>query len=104
MRPHRRDELGVGLEAVAGDEPGGAQHPERVVRERHLRGERRAEALGRQVGGAAERIDELGLGGSSSAMALTVKSRRARSSSMSVAERDLRLAGVRARTTRPGGW
>ena len=51
----------VGLEAELRDEPRRAQHAQRVVEERHLGGERRAQATGREVGGAVERIDQLGL-------------------------------------------
>ena len=54
---HRR----VGLEAERRDEARGAQHAQRVVAERDLGRQRRAQPLRREVGEAAERVDELGL-------------------------------------------
>ena len=83
----RVDELGFGLQLVAGDEAGGPQHPQRVVAEAHLGRERRAQppvARGRR----RRRTDRRASGWSavsSSAIALTVKSRRDRSASMSSA-------------------
>ena len=59
---HGRHQVGVRSEAVAGDEPGGAQHAQRVVRERHLRLERRAQHSRRQIGHPAVRIDQLDVG------------------------------------------
>ena len=56
---HRADQGGVGREAVARDEPGGPQHPQRVVGEGHLRRQRRAQHARGQVGDPAEGIDEL---------------------------------------------
>ena len=53
---------GDGLEAEAGDEARGAEHAQRVVEERDLRRERRAESLRREVDDPAVGIDELGLG------------------------------------------
>ena len=84
------DELGHGRQAVAGDEPGRPQHAQRIVVEAHLRRQWRAQRPCRQIGGAAVGIDQrhvdAALAGSSSrAMALIVKSRRARSDSMSSA-------------------
>ena len=69
-------------------------------------GESGVRSRGGQVVDAAERVDELGppLGAlSASAMALIVKSRRARSASMRSenATSGLRVSG---RTPRPGGW
>ena len=62
---------------------------------RHLRRQRRTQRAGHQIGGAAERIDERRRRAvSSSAMALTVKSRRDRSASIVVGELDVRLARV----------
>ena len=58
----RVDELGIGLEAELRDEPRRAQHAQRVVEERDLGRERRAQAPRREVDRAAERVDELGLG------------------------------------------
>ena len=51
-----------GVEAVAGDEAGGPQHAQRVVGERHLGRQRRAQPPGRQVGDTAVGVDELGVG------------------------------------------
>ena len=53
---------GVGLELELRDEARRAQHAQRVVDERDLGGERRAQPPRREVGGTAERIDELGVG------------------------------------------
>ena len=80
---HRVDELRRRGQVVAGDEPGGAQHPQRVVVEAHLRCERRLQRARGEVGGAAEGVDERSPlrhppPASSRAIALTVKSRRAR--------------------------
>ena len=84
----RVDERGVGLEAERRDETRGAQHPQRVVLERDLRCERRPQPTRDQVDAAVERIDELRpparrMSSSAIAIALTVKSRRERSVSMS---------------------
>ena len=83
---------GTGVEAVAGDEPGRAQHAQRVVVEADLRRQRRPQRRRGEVGRPAERVDQLGAGvdprspgRSSSAIAFTVKSRRLRSVSMSSA-------------------
>ena len=61
-RRHRRRRLHerrVGHEAVAGDEPGGPHHPQRVVAEGLLRRERSAQTVvDEQVGDAFVRIDE----------------------------------------------
>ena len=54
--------LGVGHEVVAGDEAGGPQHAQRVVAEALLRRQRRAQPLGRQIGGPTERVDQHWLG------------------------------------------
>ena len=55
----RGDERGIGREPVAGDEPGGPQHAQRVVGEGLLGRERRAQpAVHEQVGHAVEGIDE----------------------------------------------
>ena len=105
VRPHRRRPApAVGRQPVAGDEAGGPQHPQRVVGEGHLGRERGPQPAGGQVGGAVEGVDRAPARADRRAMALTVKSRRDRSSSMSVAEGDLGLAGVRRRRPRPGGW
>ena len=56
----RGDQVVVGRQAVAGEEPGRPQHPQRVVGEGHLGRQRRAQHAGGQVGHAAERVDELG--------------------------------------------
>ena len=58
----RGGELGDRLKAVPGDEPGGPQHAERVVGERHLGRQRRTKAAGGEVVGPTEGIDEHGLG------------------------------------------
>ena len=55
-------ERGVGHEVEAGDEPCRAQHPQRIVEERDLRLERRAEAARGEIGGTTVRIDQLGFG------------------------------------------
>ena len=86
---------GVGLEAVAGDEAGRPQHAQRVVGERLLGRQRRAQAPGGQVGrrrrtGRSARGSAAG----ARAMALTVKSRRDRSASTSSANDDVGLARV----------
>ena len=57
-----RTTRGAGVEFELRGEPRGAEHPQRVVRERDLGVERRVEPLGREVLHAAERIDELALG------------------------------------------
>ena len=59
MLAHGRDERVVGYEAVAGDEPGGPQHPQRIVGERDLRRQWRPEDPGGQVGHASVGIDQL---------------------------------------------
>jgi len=56
---HRRPDLGRRPQAELGDEPGGAQDPQRIVVERVLRQARRAQDLVTQVGQAAERVDQL---------------------------------------------
>ena len=87
---------GVGDQAVAGDEPGGPQHPQRVVGERLL-GRRAASAAGRRPGRRPRRTGRSAAGpGSDRAMALTVKSRRDRSASMASAKTTsgLRESGV----------
>ena len=58
----RGDERRVGLEPELRDEARRAQHAQRVVEERHLGRERRAQPPGGEVGRAAEGVDELGLG------------------------------------------
>ena len=60
--PHGRHQILVRLGAVARHEPGGPQHAQRVVGERHLGRQRRAQHPRRQVGGAAERVDQLDAG------------------------------------------
>jgi hypothetical protein len=81
---HGGDHAVVDPEAELAGEPGGAQHPQRVVAEGFLRAAGGAQhALG-QVLEPAVRVDEGVLGafqsGSATAMALTAKSRRTRSS------------------------
>ena len=49
----------VGRQPVAGEEAGGPQHAQRVVGEGHLRGQRRAQHAGGEVGHPAERVDQL---------------------------------------------
>ena len=58
---HRLDHLGVGLELERRGEPRRAQHPQRVVEERHLDRERRAQPAGGEVGETVERVDEVEL-------------------------------------------
>jgi len=65
-RPHQRGQLGHGLaqlrrdrEAELGDEPGRAQHPQRIIAERVLRAAWRAQQTALQVSEAAERVHEL---------------------------------------------
>ena len=75
-------------ELVAGDEAGGTQHPQRIVAEADVRADRCAQYTGREIDRPVERIDQRGVPSSpvnSSAMALTVKSRRDRSASISSA-------------------
>ena len=62
MRSHRLGQRRVGLEREAGGEPGGAQHAQRVVAERDLGVERRAQAAGRQVAEPVEGVDQLHVG------------------------------------------
>ena len=57
-RLDRVDQVGVGLELVAGEEAGGPEHAQRVVGEGLLGRQRRAQHLGGQVGRAAEGVDE----------------------------------------------
>ena len=57
----RVHEIRVGLEAERRDEPRRAQHAQRVVAERDLGRERRAQPPGREIGEAVVRVDELGL-------------------------------------------
>ena len=53
------DQLGDGLQVVAGDEAGGAQHPQRVVAEADTSGVSGVRSVRvSEVGGAAERVDE----------------------------------------------
>ncbi len=56
----RLDQFGGRRELVSGDEPGGAQHPQRIVTEADLGTDRRAQHTGRQVDGSVERVDQLG--------------------------------------------
>ena len=61
---HRRDggdQLGVRAQPVPGDEARRPHHPERIVAERHLGPEGRAQHPGGQVGDAPVRVDELRL-------------------------------------------
>ena len=76
---------GSGTQPVAGDEPGGPQHPQRVVGEGLLGRQRGPQPPGGQVADPVERVDQL-RSGSERAMALTVKSRRDRSASMASAK------------------
>ena len=91
---HRVDQRRVGRQVVAGDEAGRPQHPQRVVGEGHLGGERRAQPAGGQVGRARRTGRSAPARAGARAMALTVKSRRDRSASMAVGELDVGLAGV----------
>ncbi len=61
-RPDGGDEGVVRLESQPGDEPGGAQHPERVVGERDLGIERGAEPTAGQIGQAVVGVDDLEVG------------------------------------------
>ena len=64
-RPHHLDgphELGVGHEAVTRHEARRSQHAQRVVAERLLGGQGRAQTASGKVGGAVERVDQAGLG------------------------------------------
>ena len=60
--PDRLEEVRVGLEAVARDETGGPQHPQRVVAEGDVGVERGAQPPGGEVGEAVERVDQGQLG------------------------------------------
>jgi hypothetical protein len=89
QRPHRLDQLGLGSELVAGDEPGSAQHAQRVVAEADLRSDRSAQGT-RVARSTAPSNGSISSGVpsspvNSSAIALTVKSRRDRSASISSA-------------------
>ena len=55
------DELGIGLEAERRDETRRPQHAQRVVAERDLGRERRAQPARREIGEPVVRIEELGL-------------------------------------------
>ena len=66
--------------AEGGDEPGGAQHPQRVVGEGLRRGGRRAQQAAGEVDQAAEGVGELPSPVTETAIAFMVKSRRRRSS------------------------
>ena len=59
---HGDHELGHRLELELRDEARRPQHAQRVVDERHLGLERRAQPVRREVGGAREGVDELGVG------------------------------------------
>ena len=88
----RRASPGSIAEVEGRREPDGADHPQRVLVEPRARDRRRRAGAGPDVERAAERVDER-CGrrrpvGPPHAMALTVKSRRARSSSIVVAELD----------------
>ncbi len=60
--PDRAHQLGLGREVEVGDEPCRAEHAERIVEEGDLGLERRAQAPRREIGRAAVRIDQLGVG------------------------------------------
>ena len=92
----RGDQLGHRLQAVAGDEPGRPQHAQRVVAEADSSGRSGVRSACRRRGRRRRRTDRpaRASGVSSSAMALTVKSRRDRSASMRVGEHDVGLARV----------
>ncbi len=55
---HCGDELLRGGEVVPGDEPGSAQHPQRIVAEAHLGSQRCAQVLLHQIDGTTVRIDQ----------------------------------------------
>ena len=55
------DQRGIGLQAVPGDEPGRPHHAQRIVAERLLRRQRRAQSRRGQVGDAIERVDQRGV-------------------------------------------
>ena len=57
----RRDQRRVGRQPELRDEARGAEHAQRIVEERHLGRERRAQPTRGEVGRAAERVDEHGL-------------------------------------------
>ena len=59
---HGIDEIGVGHELVAGDEPGGPHHPKGIVGEGLLRRQRGPQSPVVQIGCAVERVDELRFG------------------------------------------
>ncbi len=58
----RLDQFGGRLQLESGDEPGGPEHPQRVVGEGDLGVERRAQPVHGQVGQAVEGIDQLEIG------------------------------------------
>ena len=88
------DQLGVGDQAVAGDEPGGPHHAQRVVGE-GLLGRQRGPQPARRPGRPTPSNGSIrSRSGRDRAMALTVKSRRDRSASIGVGEHDVGLAGV----------
>ena len=91
LRLDRRHQLGHRARGRAGDEPGGAQHPQRIVDERHLGRQRRAQPPGGEVGRAVERVDQRRARAGDERHRVDVKSRRARSVSISSANVDLGL-------------
>ena len=93
IAPH---ELGVGLEAERRDEPRRPQHAQRVVAERDLGRERRAQPPGREIDETVVRIERARARPSAIAIALIVKSRRERSVSMSSENVTVGLAAVGA--------
>ena len=56
---HRRNRLGIDVERQLGREPGGAQHPERIVAETHRGIGRSSQSLCEEILDSAGRIDEL---------------------------------------------
>ena len=97
------DQLGLGHEAVAGDEPGRPHHAQRVVGEGLLRGQRGPQPPGGEVVDPVEGIDQLevregqghGVDGEVAPGQVGLDG---------VGEDDLGLAASRRGTPRPGGW
>ena len=88
-------QLGHRLEPEAGDEARRPQHPQRVVGERDVGRERRAQPAARRGRRAPSNGSTSSGSGRRSAIAFTVKSRRERSVSMSSPNDDLGLAALR---------
>ena len=98
----QRHQLGVGLEVVAGDEPGGPQHAQRIVAERLL-GPSGVRSVGPRGRRRRRRVHQHRARAARAPCALTVKSRRDRSASTVGRRTPRRACGIRGRRPRRGG-